>query len=76
MIAFARLSELLGSERGVSLDDGATVGDLWRCLAQSVPAIEPLRASTRAARNGRIVSADEPLAAGDELALLPPVGGG
>lgn len=77
VVAFARLRELLGFERGsLELADGATADGAWSALATQSPAIEPLRASTRFARNGRLVAISDPLQDGDELALLPPVGGG
>ncbi len=77
MLAFARIREILGdapSER--DLRDGATVGDLWEDLGRDFPALAPLGASTRFARNGVFARATDALADGDELALLPPFGGG
>jgi molybdopterin converting factor small subunit len=77
LLAFAGLRELLGaSERELALPQGARVRDAWAALAQRYPALDDLRASTRLARNGRITTFDDTLANGDELALLPPVGGG
>jgi len=38
--------------------------------------LEPLRASTRFARNGALARGDAALRDGDEVALMPPVGGG
>jgi molybdopterin converting factor small subunit len=77
VLAFARLRELLASEElTLELADGARISDVWQLLADAHGAIAQLRSSTRFARNGRIVSFEEPLADGDELALLPPVGGG
>jgi MoaD family protein len=77
VLAFARLRELLGAgEQELELPERSRVGDLWSALASRYPALGELRRSTRSARNGRLVSPDEPLADGDELALLPPSGGG
>lgn len=77
VLAFARLREILGeSERGLELPRGASVGDAWNALLRDYAALEAERGSTRAAINGAIVSFDAPLSEGDELALLPPVGGG
>lgn len=77
MLAFARLRELLASgELTLELAAGARISDAWQRLADGHHALAALRSSTRFARNGRIVSFGEPLADGDELALLPPVGGG
>jgi len=77
VVTFARLRELLGFEwRAVTLAEGADASDAWAVLSADAPAIQSLRASTRFARNGRMVDADQALSDGDELALLPPVGGG
>lgn len=77
VLVFARLREILGvSERSLDLPEGARVGEAWTELERAHRALAGERSSTRAARNGRIVSFDEKLCNGDELALLPPVGGG
>ena len=77
VLAFARLRELLGfSERAISLPCEPSIDALWNHLVAATPAIAILRGSTRFARNGAIVSDAEALREGDELALLPPVGGG
>jgi MoaE-MoaD fusion protein len=75
--AFAGLRELLsGSVAELNLPAGACVGDAWSELELRHPALAPLAASTRVARNGRLAAPGDPLSDGDELALLPPVGGG
>ncbi len=77
VVAFARIREILGVahiER--PLDAGTTAGSVWEALAAEYPALGGLRASTRFARNGAVVSGTEALHDGDELALLPPFGGG
>ena len=77
LLVFAGLRELLGaSERELALPEGARIRDAWELLAQRCPALAELRGSTRVARNGRLASFDDDLSDGDELALLPPVGGG
>jgi molybdopterin converting factor subunit 1 len=77
VVAFARVRELLGfSEREFGLADVPTVGALRARLERDVPELLPLRASTRIARNGQIVDDTASLKEGDEVALLPPVGGG
>jgi molybdopterin converting factor small subunit len=77
VLAFARLRELLGfGMREVDLADDTTLEGLWAQLAQGASGLEGLRASTRFARNGALVESAAILADGDEIALMPPVGGG
>lgn len=77
VLAFARLRELLGfGERQVDVADGTTIDGLWAQLAAGAPQVAGLRASTRFARNGALVDGDTVVSTGDEIALLPPVGGG
>jgi molybdopterin converting factor small subunit len=77
VLAFARMRELLGSgSQTLELPSESTAGDLWKVLEERVALIAPLASSTRVARNGRIVPMTQTLSEGDEVALLPPVGGG
>jgi molybdopterin converting factor small subunit len=77
VLAFARLRELLGfGEQLVGVPAGTTVETLWSTLASEAPQLAPLRASTRFARNGALTEGAAALHEGDEIALLPPVGGG
>ncbi len=77
VLAFARIRELLGApESTITLPDGARVCDAWSALTGRAPALEELSSSTRVARNGLLVPRDERLQDGDEIALLPPSGGG
>ena len=77
VLAFARLRELLGfGQREVELAAETTVDALW---AQLMPGAQPgaaRRRSTRFARNGTLVDGSTRLCDGDEVALMPPVGGG
>jgi MoaE-MoaD fusion protein len=74
---FAMLRERAGwRERQLELADGATVADAWQALAGLAPALADFAEVVRFARNGRYASRDEPLADGDELAIIPPVAGG
>jgi molybdopterin converting factor subunit 1 len=77
VLAFARLRELLGfGTRDVELPEGTTVEELWKTLARETRGLDDLRASTRFARNGALASGTTTLRDGDEVALMPPVGGG
>jgi molybdopterin synthase catalytic subunit len=77
VLAFARLRELLGgAQHELDVPPGATTADIWSELVARCASLGELAESTRIARNGRLVMHQEPLAEGDEVALLPPVGGG
>jgi molybdopterin converting factor small subunit len=77
VLAFARLRELLGfGERALDIDDGATLEDVWTRLAHGANGLDAMRASTRFARNGALAGGTTAVHEGDEIALLPPVGGG
>jgi len=77
VLAFARLRELLGfGARELDFEDGATLDDVWARLARDARGLDALRDSSRFARNGALAKGTTPLREGDEIALLPPVGGG
>jgi molybdopterin synthase catalytic subunit len=77
VLAFARLREALGfGERELELALPATLDDLWAAVTAGWAEAGPMRASTRFARNGVVVDGSTTVADGDEIALLPPVGGG
>lgn len=77
VLAFARLRELLGfGVRDLDLADGATLESAWRALAAETNGLDALRPSTRFARNGALSDGATALREGDEIALMPPVGGG
>ena len=75
--AFASARETLGvGSLDLDLGSHATVADAWTTLQERFPQLRALNATIRLARNARLAALTEPLADGDELALLPPVGGG
>ena len=77
VLAFARLRELLGfGAREIEVADGTTLDGVWTELARGADGLEALRASTRFARNGALAAGETAVREGDEIALLPPVGGG
>lgn len=74
---FAQYAELVGlPQLELELPQGATVADAVAVLRAQVPAAAQLPERPLAARNLTHVLSTQPLADGDELALLPPLAGG
>ena len=74
---FAIQRELAGArEVPLTLRDGATIDDGWAALVDRFPVLAPGRSAVRFARNGNYAEPTDPLADGDELAVIPPVSGG
>ena len=78
VLYFAAVRELVGlDEEDVTLPEGVvTVRDFSAWLERARPVLSGRLASVRVARNEVFATADEPLAEGDVLALIPPVAGG
>ena len=76
VLLFGRYAELFGAESlPLRLAPGATVEHAVKALREQ-PAGNLLPRQLLCAVNLRQVALDHPLAAGDELALLPPLAGG
>ncbi len=75
---FAICRERAGADEvAVDVADGAmTVAGLKSALAEQHPALAPLLPAVRVAVNEEFGLDDDPIAATDELALIPPVSGG
>lgn len=74
---FAAMRDLTGDEVvEVELPDGATVGDLRRELGALAPLARTLLSRSGVAVNHDLAENDRPLAAADEVAVIPPVSGG
>lgn len=74
-LLFASYAEAFGaSEVALSLAHGSTVGDAVAALRSKSQTFIPARPLV--AVNERYASYDDPLAAGDEVAVIPPVAGG
>ncbi len=72
---FAHLREIAGTGR-VEVE-GATVGEVMATVTERFgPAFSAGLASAAIWRNGESAKFDDPVTAGDELALIPPVSGG
>ena len=77
VVTFASLRDALGfGEREFAFAVPATLEDVWTTVTAAWPEAAAMRPSTRFARNGTIAPGTAVLADGDEIALLPPVGGG
>ena len=74
---FARLRDIAGaSELARDVDAGATIGDVWRQLANDFPGLAEYERSISSAVNADYAKMDYVLSDGDEVAFLPPVSGG
>jgi molybdopterin converting factor subunit 1 len=77
LLFFAHYRELAGaSETLVELPEGATARDLVCRVRAGGAALARIPAEPVVAVNQEYVRLERPLAAGDEVALLPPVAGG
>src|SRR4051812_3281887 len=69
---FAALRERAGwNRRQLELPDGARIADVWDALE-----LDSEPPGVAYARNREYAPRDQPLAHGDEIALIPPVSGG
>jgi molybdopterin converting factor subunit 1 len=74
---FARLRDITGSTELVrEVEDGATLGSIWRDLAREFPALNEYERSISSAVNAEYARFDTVVGDGDEVAFLPPVSGG
>ena len=77
LLAFASAGDALGaSEMEIEMPEGSRVADLRARLDGEHPGFVPLWPRLAVAVDGRVVSVEEPLRDGAEVALLPPVSGG
>ncbi len=72
---FAVVREITGADTiTLTLPERATLADLEAALYARYPALRPLR--IRFAVNLRYAAPDQILTGGDDIACIPPVGGG
>ena len=77
VLLFASLREAIGTPNvEVDITEGATVTEVITTLRTSHPALVPHLPYVKTAVNRKFAAAETPLHDGDEVALLPPVGGG
>jgi len=74
---FASLREITGQrEEALNITEGTTVAGVRALLLKRYPALENALARAASAINHQYVTAETPLKEGDEMAFIPPVGGG
>jgi molybdopterin synthase catalytic subunit/molybdopterin synthase sulfur carrier subunit len=77
LLAFAGARDVLGAAEIVyPLAAPCTAAELLEDVCRTHPALLPWRGSIRVAVNGTYASGGDPVASGDEVALIPPVAGG
>jgi molybdopterin converting factor subunit 1 len=77
LLAFAGARDAVGAaEIDLALDAPCTAAELLDVACARWPALAPYRRSLRVAINGTYAAASDRVAAGDEVALIPPVAGG
>ncbi len=77
VLFFGQLKEIAGvSQEDAELSDGARVEDLYERYARRFPRLAEFRPSVAASVNQEYAEWRASLAAGDEVAFLPPVSGG
>lgn len=77
VLFFGRIRELVGrAEEFEEVTDGTTLADLFDRYATKYPRLAGFRSSLVASRNQEFAAWDTRIAAGDDIAFLPPVSGG
>lgn len=77
MLAFAGARDVLGAaEVELALAGPCTAAELLAEVCARYPALAPYKSSIRVAVNGVYAGPRDPVTAGDEVALIPPVAGG
>lgn len=77
LLAFAGARDVLGTgELMLPLAAPCSAAELLDEVCRRYPALDPWRRSLRIAVNGTYAAAEDRIAAGDEVALIPPVAGG
>jgi molybdopterin converting factor subunit 1 len=77
VLFFGRLRELTGlAEEAGELPEGATLAQVFERYTERYPKLAGFRKSMVVSRNQEFAAWDTRVAAGDEIAFLPPVSGG
>lgn len=73
--AHARRATGLDTET-IGVDSPLDTDTFWELITSLHPALAPLRASSRLARDNEFLSRDALIQPNDEIAVIPPVSGG
>jgi molybdopterin converting factor small subunit len=77
LLAFAGARDVLGAaEVDLALEAPCSAAELLDRVCARYPGLVPYKKALRLAVNGTYVAWGDPIAAGDEVALIPPVAGG
>jgi molybdopterin converting factor subunit 1 len=77
VLFFGRLRELIGiAEESGELPEGTTLAQVFERYAERFPKLGGFRGSMVVSRNQEFAAWETRVAAGDEIAFLPPVSGG
>ena len=77
VLFFGRLRELIGvAEESGEVPEGATLAQVFEQYTQRYPKLAGFRRSMVVSRNQEFAAWETRIAAGDEIAFLPPVSGG
>ena len=74
---FANVKEIAGQDKlALELPESATAGDVVRLLSETYPRLHDALKHVLVAVNMELADPSRPVREGDEVALIPPVGGG
>lgn len=76
VLLFGAAADQAGTRETEITANGVTLDELWSMLTLKYPALSPMRGTLAFAINGEYAKGTETVAAGDEVAVLPPVSGG
>ena len=77
LLAFAGARDVVGApEVDLELGGATNAAELFDRVIAAYPGLSPYRGCLRLAINGAYAGLADPVRAGDEIALIPPVAGG
>jgi len=77
LLTFAGARDVVGApEVTLTIPEGSDAAAVLSLACARYPGLLPFRRALRVAVNGTYASASDPVRAGDEVALIPPVAGG